>query len=88
MLFKLLLFSRMSDWSDPIDPVWAHGDNIYLGFKCKYCKKHWKWAMLHVSSNTLHRVGRMCKVVATFSRTLPITFGGSFTRSMRKGKQE
>jgi hypothetical protein len=32
-------------------------DNIYSRFKYKYYKKLWKWVVLHVSSNTLHRVG-------------------------------
>jgi hypothetical protein len=35
----LLLFSGMSE---QLDMVWEHGDNIYPGFKCKYCKKQWK----------------------------------------------
>jgi hypothetical protein len=37
--FMLLLFSEMSV---QMDSVWKHGDNIYPGFKYKYCKKQWK----------------------------------------------
>ena len=33
--FSRIVGCKMSDQSDS---VWEHGDNVYLGFRCKYCK--------------------------------------------------
>jgi hypothetical protein len=74
--------------SDRIDPVWDTGTTYTPHSSASIAKNNGRGAVLHVLSNMLHRVGEMCMVVATFCRTLSITFGGGLIRVKIKGKQE
>jgi hypothetical protein len=76
--------------SDRIDPVWEYRDNIYLGFKYKYCKKHWKWTALHVLNNTLHCVGECARLSQRSVRSCQLLLReidkGQYKRKSKNGK--
>ena len=75
------LFVVMSDRGDP---VWEHGENIYPGFKCKYCRSTKKGG--GATRLKQHLAGRGSSVVACLN--VPPDVRDFFSRELDKSEEK